>query len=119
MSDPFMSALLGAREVKASARVKHLNETRTVVMRDVVPTDLSDGAFMDAARSGGVNLSVRVNTADDRARTITGKDVRGAAAASATGAVLGYVASGDVPDAVKRRGRATPSVNGTPAEAQS
>ncbi|QDU20580.1 hypothetical protein [Urbifossiella limnaea] len=118
MSDPFMSALLGAREVKASARVKHGNETRTIVMRDTVPTDLSDGAFMDAARSGGVNLSVRVNTSDDRARTITGKDVRGAAAASATGAVLGYVA-GEVPDAVKRRGRATPSVNGTPAEAQS
>lgn len=114
--DDFMSALFGAKEVKASARVKMGDETRTVQLRDVVPTDMTDEAFVQAAREGGVNLSVRVNSGDDRSKNIGGKGVFGAVAAKATASVLGFKPAGDVPESVKKRGRATPSENGTPAE---
>jgi hypothetical protein len=115
--DAFMSALFGAKEVKASARVKNGNETRTVSMRDRVPTDTSDEAFIQAARDGGVNLSVKVNSGDDRGKTFSGKGVFGAAAASATASVLGFKAEGDVPEPVKKRGRSVePSTNGDGAK---
>ncbi|HEY1189184.1 MAG TPA: hypothetical protein VGE74_16140, partial [Gemmata sp.] len=63
-------------------------ETRTVNLH-TVPADASESAFAEAAR-GGVDLSVRVRTDDERTRTINGRGVFGAAAVSATCSVLGF-----------------------------
>ncbi len=120
MSDAFMSALFGAREVKASAKVKMADgQVRSITFRDTVPADASDDAFVAAARDG-VNLSVKVKGADGRSKSMTGKGVFGAAATSATASVLGFTAPADpVPESVRKRGRsvlaaAAPSDNGTP-----
>ena len=118
MSDAFMTALFGAREVKASAKVKLPDgQTRTITFRDTVPTDASDDAFVAAARDG-VDLSVKVKGADGRSKSMSGKGVFGAAAVSATSAVLGYAPPADtVPEPVRRRGRSVvpaPSENSAP-----
>lgn len=115
MADAFMSALFGASEVKASARIKTATgETRTVVLR-AVPDSISEQSFADAAREGGVDLSVRVKTDDERTRGINGKGVYGAAAVSATCSVLGFTPTEDVKDKLKKRGGTVapePSTNG-------
>lgn len=121
MADAFMSALFGASEVKASARVKLANgETRSVKLR-AVPESISEQSFANAARDGGVDLSVKVQPDDDRARSINGKGVYGAAAVSATCSVLGFTPKADkVPDKVRARAATVapePSVNnGAPAD---
>ncbi len=87
--DAFMSAIFGAKEVKAVARVKMSeSETRTVTLH-TMPDDASEAAFAEAAKLG-VDLAVRVRD-EERTRTIGGKGVFGAAAVSATCSVLGYV----------------------------
>jgi hypothetical protein len=110
--DAFMSAIFGAKSVKATARQKLDNQTRTVTLH-AIPNDTTEEAFVEAAKTG-IDLSVRVVNGD-RARNISGKGVFGAAATSATASVLGFTASESVPDSVKRRGR--PSLNGTPETA--
>lgn len=89
--DEFLSALFGAKEVKVSAREKRGNETRTVQLLGRVPADTSDESFIDAAREGGVNLSVKVAKSEDRSKNYNGKGVHGAAATKATASVLGFV----------------------------
>ena len=86
--DAFMSAIFGAKEAKASARVKVGDQTRTVTLIKM-PTDVTAEAFATAAEKG-VNLSVRVKTDEDRVMTMSAKNVFGAAALSATCSVLGF-----------------------------
>lgn len=111
--DEFMTALFGAKEVKASAREKRGNETRTVTLAGAIPLDTSDEAFVEAAKMGGVNLSVKVATSEERSKNITGKGVYGAAAINSTASVLGYrPAPTPVPEPVAKRGRSlVPSDN--------
>jgi hypothetical protein len=112
MSDAFMTALFGAKEVKASARHKVGDVTKTVTLVGAVPTDITEEGFMEAAKRG-VTLTAKVTSGEDRGRSYTGKGVTGAAAVSATASVLGFAPAADVPDSVKKRGRAVPSENGT------
>jgi hypothetical protein len=111
MADAFMTALLGADSVKASARVKVGSQVRSVTLKKV-PTDVSDEAFVEAARHG-VDLSVRINSEGDRTRTINGKGVSGAAAVSATSSVLGYTAPAA---AAPKPAKSKPTTNGTHPE---
>jgi hypothetical protein len=116
-----MTALLGAQETSSSARFKRGNETRTVKLK-MIPGDMTEESFLEAARKGGVDLSVKVDSADkERGRNINGKGVYGAAAASSAASVLGIPLptpdSDPVPDSVKKRGRGAlpvPSENGKP-----
>ncbi|AMV29386.1 hypothetical protein VT84_33640 [Gemmata sp. SH-PL17] len=86
--DDFLSAIFGARESKASARVKVGSQTRVVALIQM-PTDVTPEAFANAAEKG-VNLAVRVKTDEDRVLTMSAKNVFGAAARSATCHVLGF-----------------------------
>jgi hypothetical protein len=106
MADAFFSALFGAKELKVSARHKVGNITKTVTLTTAVPADVSEEAFLEAAKSG-VTLAAKVTNGDDRGRNYTGKGISGAAATSATASVLGYTAADSVPEPVKRRGRRT------------
>lgn len=98
--DPFMSAIFGAKDVKATARVKMpTGEVRTVSLH-TMPAGPSEAEFAEAAK-GGVDLSVRVKADDDRVRTLSGKNVFGAAAVSATCSVLGFTPANEQ----ERKGR--------------
>lgn len=115
MSDAFMTALFACKEVKAVARVKlPTGETRTVNLH-TVPVDSSDAAFAEAAK-GGVDLAVRVKGEDDRTRSINGKGVFGAAAVSATCAVLGYAPSTEQERTKGRKPKDTGTVPDTKAK---
>ena len=104
MADAFMAALFGAKEVNASARAKMGNgETRTVKFRGI-PGDMTDEAFLEAARECGVDLSVQRKKDDERGKAMNGKGVFGAAAMSATCSVLGFTPTEDVKDKLKKRG---------------
>ncbi len=90
MADAFMSALFGANTVKAIARFKDTatGKNKTVSLLSI-PTDLTDDAFMEAAKDG-VDLSAKsIGSNPDRTKNISGKGVYGAAASSATANVLG------------------------------
>lgn len=103
--DELLKLLFQAKEVKASARYKEGNSTCTLTLREQVPTDTSDESFLDAAKAGGVNMSVKVTKSDERGKNFSGKGLFGAAAVSATANVLGYVPvkPDPVPPAVKDR----------------
>lgn len=108
MADAFLTAMFGADTVKASARVKLGNQTRTVTLK-TVPTDVTDEAFVEAAKSG-VDLSLRIASEGERTRSVSGKGVHGAAAVSATSSVLGYAAP------APKAGKSKPTANGVHPE---
>lgn len=113
--DAFMTAILGAKEVKATARIKMPSgEVRSVSLH-AIPTDASEAAFADAARQG-VDLAVRVRGEDDRVRTLSGKNVFGAAAVSATCSVLGYAPTAEQERAKGRKPKDTGTAPDTKAK---
>jgi len=116
-----MAAIFGATTVKASARFKDTATGKMCTANLItIPTDITESAFMEAAKDG-IDLSVKSIGKDvDRSRNISGKGVYGAAATSAAAKILGFAKppETDVPETVKNRGRsAVPSTNGSTPKA--
>lgn len=114
MADAFMAAIFGADKVKATARFKDTSKgIMKTVMLNSMPTDMSEAAFMEAAK-GGVDASAKAIGKDaDRSRNVSGKGIFGAAAMSATANVLGFTVpeptatevADAVPEPVKARAK--------------